>query len=102
MARPSSRSKQETPARSFTFPGDAVVEEFRIRSPENDLERKHRLRKEASIYIVALLIIVVTAIYCFWVLFHPAYPREDRQWAMSILGGLIGGIVGYLYGRASK
>jgi hypothetical protein len=58
--------------------------------------------KEASVYIVALAILVVTTAYCFWVLWHPGLAKEDRQWAMSTLTALLVGIVGYVFGKATK
>jgi hypothetical protein len=48
------------------------------------------------------MILVLTTAYCFSVLWHPGFAKEDRQWAMFTLTTLLVGIVGYLFGKATK
>lgn len=109
MSRQSS-PLQEDSAQSLSLPKGSVIEELRVRSPQKKEDREHRLRmesrsfwiKEAPVYLIAILLLLGTALYCFWTLFHPSLPSEDRQWAKSILGSLMGGVVGYLFGKATK
>jgi hypothetical protein len=113
MARPSSssRSKEQKPAESVTIPaGFALEGKLEFKPPEDMEERRHRLRKdawsfwvkEASVYLVALLVLLMTTAYCFWVLLRPGAAKEERQWVMSVLTSLIVGIVGYVFGKSIK
>jgi hypothetical protein len=111
MARPASRKEIEEPFQILSIPRGSTIEgEWKVRPPESAAERRHRLRKdawsfwvkEASTYIVALLVMVSTTVYCLWALFQPGLSREDRQWVMSVLGSLLVGIVGYVFGKATK
>jgi hypothetical protein len=79
-------------------------------APEIPEERKHRLRKDflgfvckdLAAYVLAYLILAVVVTFAGWTLSRAAAPKEDRQWAMSILTTLLVGIVGMAFGRASK
>jgi hypothetical protein len=109
MSQPSRRSKEQKTPRQYIVPGGTVLEGG-IRPEETAEERKHRLKKdvwsfwvkEALAYIVALFILGITAVYCFWVLFHPASSKEERQWVLSTLTSLLVGVIGYVFGKVTK
>ena len=81
-----------------------------INTPEHHSERSHRLRKEnwsfwvkdVSTLVMALLILLATAIYCFWTLIRTDPPLDEKKFVMSILTSLVVGIVGYLFGKVTK
>jgi hypothetical protein len=109
-ARPSSGSRQQKPGQQLTIPGGFDVEgELKFKPHEDPEERRHRLRKdawsfwvkEALAYIVALIIVLITAVYCSWALWHPV-TSEERQWVMSTLTSLLVGIVGDVFGKVTK
>jgi hypothetical protein len=111
MARPSRAAKKQTDFNSIVVPQGVTIEgELKFKPHEDDQEKIHRIRtdarsfwiKEAPVYIVALMILITTATYCFWVLWHPGFAKDDRQWAMSTLTSLLVGIVGYVFGKATK
>ena len=91
MARPSSnpKTKQLNPHDAFTIPGGLDIEgRLEFKPPEDPDAKRHRLRhevwsfwvKEASTYIVALLVLLMTAAYCFWILFFKAgTDLEERR-----------------------
>jgi hypothetical protein len=58
--------------------------------------------KEALPYIIALVIVGLTAVYCFRVLFYQSSPKEERQWVLSTLTSLLVGVIGYVFGKVSK
>jgi len=109
MARPASRAKKQEDIGSIVIPqGMAVKAE--IKSPEDKAEKFQRLKmevwsfwiKEALVYVFALVILLTTAVYCFWVLWHPGSSMEEKHWVMSTLTSLLVGIVGYVFGKVTK
>jgi hypothetical protein len=110
-AKGSSRAKAVEPPQSLTVPAGTQIEgQWTFKPAEAPADRQHRLRKEAwsfwvkeaSTYIVALLILLVTAVYCFSVLLKPGATLEERRWVMSVVTSLIVGIVGYVFGKSTK
>ncbi|HMB03754.1 MAG TPA: hypothetical protein VKP69_08440 [Isosphaeraceae bacterium] len=53
-------------------------------------------------YVLAFLVVFGSMVYSFWVLAHPRIPREDRQFAMSMLMSLGTAVVGFIFGKATK
>lgn len=111
MANPSGAEETDQSGTEIAFPKGSVVEgEWRIKPPEKPAEAAHRRRKEnwsfwvkeASTYLVALLILLGTAVYCFWVLIQRDPPLDDKKFVMSILTSLLVGIVGYVFGKVTK
>jgi hypothetical protein len=113
MARPSSdpKPKQVKLRDEFIVPAGFDIEgKLEFKPPEDPDAKRHRLRKEvwsfwvkeALTYIVALIILLMTAVYCFWVLLKPGTTLEERKWVMSVVTSLIVGIVGYVFGKSTK
>src|SRR5262245_37451622 len=77
---------------------------------EDDQERSQRLRKEMLnffvkdllIWIIGCLFIILTGLYCFWVLIRTNSPPADKERAWSAFMAILGGIVGLLFGKAAK
>ena len=93
------------------FPDGAIIEgEWRVKPPEKPAEAAHRRRKEnwsfwvkdVSTYVVALLVILATAVYCFRTLIRVDPPLDEKKFVMSILTSLIVGIMSYLFGKGTK
>jgi len=63
---------------------------------ETPAERGVRLAKDMVVFLLAVLF--VGAIY--WLCFHsvtsPTATADGKKWAMSILSGEAGGLIGYL------
>jgi hypothetical protein len=58
--------------------------------------------KDLLTYLVALFLILGVSASCFWTLFQRDLPREDRQWAMSVLASLMTALAGFAFGKAAK
>ena len=109
MPTPSGSKKSTQRGQEFSFPAGAVID-VRVKPPEKSAEAAHRRRKanwsfwvkDVSTYVVALLIILATAIYCFWTLIRTEPPLDEKKFAMSILMSLVVGIMGYLFGKVTK
>jgi hypothetical protein len=117
MARPSARSRTQTNLSSLTVPqgivitqGMTVEGDLRIKSVEDDREKEHRLRmevrafwvKEAPVHVTAIAVVVVGTTYAIWALFQPGLPREERDFAVSILSHLLVAVAGFAFGKAAK
>lgn len=105
------RSRERKPNQAYNFPEGFVAEgKLEFKPPETAPERNYRLRKdfwsffikEALVYIVALLILSMTTVYCLWTLWRSDAPLEERKWVMSTLTSLLVGIVGYVFGKSTK
>lgn len=59
-------------------------------------ERKVRLFKDVSLFLVAIVFVVLIAWLCFSTLLSPGATAEEKKWAMSVLSAAAGGIIGYL------
>lgn len=62
-------------------------------------ERRVRLFKDVTLFVVAVAFVVAIAVLCLATLLAPAAPAEEKKWAMSVLSAAAGGIIGYLIRR---
>jgi hypothetical protein len=87
-----------------------VSHEIQIRTAEEDEDKAIRRRKEHAEfcvkdlgpYVLAYVIIALVMVYVTWALFRAGSPAEERQWAMSIVTTILAGVVGLVFGRATK
>lgn len=63
---------------------------------ETDSERRVRLFKDVTLFLVAIGFVVLIVAVCFRALWAADSSAEEKKWAMSILSGATGGIIGYL------
>lgn len=63
---------------------------------ETDGERRVRLFKDVALFVVALGFVIMIAGLCYSTLLSAAADAEEKKWAMSILSGITGGLIGYL------
>ncbi len=109
MARPSQppRSPKNSP---YVIPGGLIAEEIKFKAPEDAVDKRHRiwkdkisfLVKDVAVYAVGFLLIAAVACYSFWVLLHPSMPKEDRQFAMTILASAASAVFGIVFGKSMK
>lgn len=110
MARTTGRAKAQQDISSFSIPEGTELVDYRLKKVEDDLEKRHRLRleflsfvfKELLPYLLSIGLILVTSVYCFWVLWQSSRPSEERKWAMSIITALLTAIVGFAFGKSTK
>jgi hypothetical protein len=110
MARSSGRARKVQPTGSVIIPLGMEPVEFRLQRIEDEAEKRQRLRKDflsflvkdPLTYAIAILLIIVAAAYCVWALWQPGLPREDRQWAMSVLTSILTAVVGFAFGKVSR
>jgi hypothetical protein len=110
MARAPNKPKSQLNVKSVVIPEGMTVKEFKLEPTEDELDRKHRiwkdklsfLVKDLLAYILALLLVFCSMIYSFWILAHQNLPKDDRQFAMSLLTALGTAVVGFVFGKATK
>lgn len=67
-----------------------------VEREETEGERGVRLFKDVALFVVALGFVVAIASLCYTTLSSTDASAEEKKWAMSLLTGAMGGIVGYL------
>ncbi len=67
-----------------------------VEREETEGERKVRLFKDVSLFVVAVVFVSLVVWLCFSTLTSTSAAAEEKKWAMSILSAATGGIVGYL------
>ena len=93
----------------FVQDGGAKVD-VKITSPEDVDEKRVRLLKdqwnffvkEIGPYVVAALLVLAISVYCFIVLANSSSQIEDKQWARATLSAVAVGVVGVIFGKATK
>jgi hypothetical protein len=70
-----------------------------IEREETIPERRVRLFREVSVFVLAIAFVVTIAWICVRTLTSPEAPAEEKKWAMSVLSAATGGIIGYLLRR---
>ena len=69
---------------------------IKVDPKETDGERKVRLFKDVALFLVAICFVILLAFLCYSTLTSSTTAAEEKKWAMSILSGAAGGIIGYL------
>lgn len=67
-----------------------------VNREETDGERRVRLFKDLSLFVVALGFVITIATLCYSTLLSASASAEEKKWAMSILSAATGGLSGYL------
>ena len=75
-------------------------EEMASRLRQQEADANLRRRRDAALFIVALVATVAILGACLWIVLNPSVGPETKEWARSITTLIIGGFVGYLTGRA--
>lgn len=70
-----------------------------VERAESLAERNVRLFKEVMLFLAALAFVAILLWLCVDALTAPGTDPESKKWAMSILSGIAGGLVGYLVRR---
>ena len=69
---------------------------IKVDPKETDSDRAVRLFKDVALFLVAIGFVVLLAILCYVTLTSSTTSPEEKKWAMSIISGAAGGIIGYL------
>ena len=67
-----------------------------VEPQESIAERNVRLAKDVALFVTALAFVAIIAWLCVETLHSTSSSDEEKKWAMSILSGGAGAIVGYL------
>lgn len=59
-------------------------------------ERRVRLFKDLTLFILAVALVCVIVGLCVHTLLVPGASEDARKWSMSLLTGAAGGLIGYL------
>jgi hypothetical protein len=70
-----------------------------IEPSETDIERNVRLFKDVVLFLAAVITVGLILTFCFYTLLETTSSADDKKWAMSVLTGASGGILGYLIGK---
>lgn len=99
------------PVRKLELPQPHGVDvEVTLKRREDKQEKALRLHKEKLTfyfrdllaYVFGFAFLAVASFYCYWVLSTPSTTLEERRYAWSALSGVMGAIVGIVYGRSTK
>jgi hypothetical protein len=88
----------------------ATLDELKIKGPEDPEDQRLRRRKDFLLflvkdvlaYLVAFTFIIAMAIYSFVVLIKHGATSEEAQKVWPIVSAILAGIVGMVFGRATK
>lgn len=69
---------------------------IKVDPKEADGDRVVRLFKDVALFLVAIGFVVLLAVLCYGTLTSSTTTPEEKKWAMSIISGAAGGIIGYL------
>ena len=69
---------------------------IKVDPKETDGDRAVRLFKDVALFLVAIGFVILLAVLCYGTLTSSATTPEEKKWAMSIISGAAGGIIGYL------
>ena len=91
-------------------PAGLDLDKLEFKRSEDEREKALRLHKEKLTfyfrdllaYTFGFMFLGVASFYCYWVLFTPSTTPEERRYAWSALSGVMGAIVGIVYGRSTK
>lgn len=63
---------------------------------ETGADRNVRLFKDVALFLVAIGFVCLMMWICYRTLVASEVAAEEKKWAMSVLSGAVGGIIGYL------
>jgi membrane associated rhomboid family serine protease len=63
---------------------------------ESDADRYVRLAKDFLLFLAAIAFVGLIVWICYSTLVSPVVSAEEKKWAMSVLSGAVGGVIGYL------
>ncbi|MES2830389.1 MAG: hypothetical protein V4695_00165 [Pseudomonadota bacterium] len=69
---------------------------IKVDPKETDGDRAVRLFKDVALFLVAVGFVVLLAVLCYSTLSSATASPDEKKWAMSIISGAAGGIIGYL------
>lgn len=67
-----------------------------VEREETASERRVRLFKDVTLFVVAICFVVLIVWLCYSTLSSSTSSAEEKKWAMSVLSAAAGGIIGYL------
>jgi hypothetical protein len=92
-------SQTPIPPADLSKPPPNHVYKASVEREEYASERFVRLFKDLVVFLAAIFLSGVIAWLCCRALISPSVNPDEQKWAMSILSGMMGGIVGYLVKR---
>lgn len=69
---------------------------------QEKLDNSYKRKKEAGIYVFAGLVVATVITLCIIGLTNPSSSEKDKAWSQSTLTIIVGGVVGYLFGKTSS
>jgi len=70
-----------------------------VEKEETDGERRVRLFKELTIFVLAVIFAGIIVGLCVITLSSQSATPDEKKWAMSIVSAAAGGVIGYLLKR---
>jgi hypothetical protein len=94
-----SDSPATIPPADFNKPPPNHIYKASIEREEYASERFVRLFKDVVVFLAAITLTGIIAWLCCRAVLSSSANPDEQKWAMSILSGMVGGIVGYLVKR---
>lgn len=91
-------------------PEDMRVETYILKPVEHEKEMALRLHKDKvgfyikdeGIWIFGSLCVLAIGAYCLWVLTSASSATAEKDWARSAISSILGGIIGFIFGKTAK
>ncbi|MEE9413582.1 MAG: hypothetical protein V3V22_11085 [Methylococcales bacterium] len=64
-----------------------------------ETERNVRLFKDVVLFLAAVITAGLILAFCFYTMLKTTSSADDKKWAMLVLTGASGGLLGYLIGK---
>lgn len=77
-------------------------EERAARLRREEADARLARRKDLGLFLAGILFGLGIAATSLWVILDRSYSAESRTQAWSVISIIIGGVIGYLYGRSSR
>ncbi len=109
MARPSNRSRRQSPV-PFIIPDGLSAKKIEFEPSEDTRERNHRLWKDKISFlvndvlasIIAFTVLLALVVFSFVTLLRTGASQDDKRFATSMLAAVGTAVAGFAFGKGKK
>lgn len=67
---------------------------------ENPRDAGLRRAKDITLFVIALIFISATFLFCGYVIIDSNFSADDKKWASVLAGSIVSAMIGYLTGKS--